>query len=183
MRVGTGGWRKVLHFAPMEEEDFISKSERKRQSTRLQELGEALVKLAPEQLARIDMPESLREAVLECRRFTKHEAVRRQMQYIGKIMRDLDPAPIAAQLESMHAPSRVQTALFHRAEQWRDEILANPAEAVTRFIKDFPDADANQLRSLAGSAQAERAAGRAPRHYRELFHYINKRVQDHARNK
>jgi ribosome-associated protein len=167
----------------MEEDDFISKSQRKRDMTRLQELGAALVKLAPEQLARIDMPESLREAVLACRRFTKHEAVRRQMQYIGRIMRDLDAGPIAQQLERMHAPSRMQTALFHRAEQWRDEILADPAAGVTRFVMEFPEADPQRLRSLAGSAQAERAAERAPKHYRELFHLINQIVQHHARGK
>ena len=93
----------------MEEDDFISKSRRKRQMTELQELGAALVKLAPDQLARIEMPESLRDAVSECRKFTKHEARRRQMQYIGRIMRDLDAGPIAQQLAAMHAPTHAQT--------------------------------------------------------------------------
>jgi len=163
----------------MEEDDFISKSERKRQSTRLQDLGAELVKLSPETLARIDMPENLREAIMECRRFSKHEAVRRQMQYIGKIMRDIDAEPIADQLAQLQAPSRAQTAVFHRAEQWRDEMLANPVEAVERFVKDYPEADPGRLRSLVGSVAAERASGKGPRHFRELFHTINKILQDH----
>ena len=95
------------------EDEFISKSERKRRSTALQDVGVALVKLSHEQLTRIDMPEELREAVLECKRFTRHEAIRRQMQYIGKIIRGIDAAPIAAQLTAMQAPTRRQTALFH----------------------------------------------------------------------
>lgn len=162
----------------MEEDDFISKTRRKREATELQGLGAALVKLAPEQLARIDMPESLREAILECRRFNKHEAIRRQMQYIGKIMRDLDAGPIAAQLEQMHAPSRAQTAVFHRAEEWRTEILAD-AQALERFVQEFPEADPHELRSLAGKANDERAAGKAPKYFRKLFHAINKVLQDH----
>ena len=167
----------------MEEEDFISKSQRKRDSTALQKLGAELVELAPEQLARIDMPENLREAILACKRFSKHEAVRRQMQYIGKLMRDLDAGPIAQQLAQLHAPSRAQTAVFHRAEQWRTDMLDDPA-AIDRFVKEFPEANPHRLRSLAGKAGEERAAERPPKHFRELFHLINKILQDHhARHK
>ena len=104
----------------MEEDDFISKSQRKREMTALQELGEALVKLSPDQLARVDMPENLRDAVMECRRFTKHEARRRQMQYIGRIMRDLDAAPSAQQVAKINAPSRAHTTVFYRAEELRE---------------------------------------------------------------
>lgn len=163
----------------MEEDDFISKTRRKRLSTELQDVGAELVKLAPEQLARIPMPESLREAVLECRRLTTHEAIRRQMQYIGKLMRDIDAAPIVERLTAMHAPSRRQTALFHVAEKWRTELLANP-EAIARFASEFPEADSTQLRELVGKAQKERAADRPPKSYRELFHVVNAILQDHA---
>src|SRR5690242_11964609 len=123
----------------MEDDDFISKTRRKKQMTALQDLGAELVKLSPEQLARIEMPEELREAILECKRFSKHEAVRRQKQYIGRIMRDMDADPIARQLEAMHAPSRIQTALFHRAEEWRTEIVARD-EAIEQFVREFPEA-------------------------------------------
>jgi ribosome-associated protein len=164
----------------MEEDDFISKTRRKRQMAELQDLGAALVKLSPEQLGRIDMPEMLREAVLECRRFTKHEAVRRQMQYIGRIMRDVDAGPIAEQVAAMHAPSRATTALFHRAEKWRDDILADP-EAIARFVHEFPGTDPHVLRTFAEKARAEQASGSPPRHYRKMFHALNAILQDHAR--
>ena len=165
----------------MDEDEFISKTRRKRQMTELQDVGAALVKLSPEQLRRMDLPESLLEAVLACKKFTKHEAVRRQMQYIGRLMRDVDPAPIVERLNAIEAPSRQQTALLHLAEQWRDDMLRDPA-AVDRFSREFPHADAHRLRVLVSAAGEERKAKRAPKHFRELFHAINGAIQEQARH-
>jgi ribosome-associated protein len=167
----------------MEDDEFISKTRRKKQMHDLQSLGADLTKLSAEQLARLELPEELREAVLDAKRITKHEGLRRQLQYIGRIMRKLeDVAPIAAQLEALHAPSNRQTALFHRAEQWRTDILADPS-TIGRFVAEFPDADAGILRDLAGKAAAERAAEKPPKHFRQLFHAINAVLQDHAKRK
>lgn len=165
----------------MEDDEFISKTRRKRQMTELQDIGAALVKLSPDQLARMDLPESLRDAVLACKRITKHEARRRQMQYIGRLMRDVDAAPIAEQLAAIEAPNRKQTALLHLAEKWRDEMLRD-AEAAVRFAREFPAADEKKLRALATSAAEERRGARAPKHFRELFHAINNIIQDQARH-
>jgi ribosome-associated protein len=164
----------------MSDENLISKSARKRQMHELQDLGAALVRLRTDQLARIEMPDELREAITDCRKMTKHEAVRRQMQLVGRIMRHLDAAPIAAQLAALHAPSHRQTALFHRAEKWRDELLADGA-AADRFALEYPGADPQRLRTLAAAAQAERQAEHPPKRYRELFQAINAILQDHAR--
>jgi ribosome-associated protein len=164
----------------MEEDDFISKTRRKKHMTQLQDVGKELVRLSPEQLARIEMPAELREAVLECKRFSKHEAVRRQMQYIGRLMRDIDAGPIVEQLGALHAPSHKQTALFHLAEKWRDALLTED-DAAARFVKDFPEADPHRLRALSEKANAERRAEKPPKHYRELFHLLNAIIQDHAR--
>ncbi|HTS85599.1 MAG TPA: ribosome biogenesis factor YjgA [Usitatibacter sp.] len=170
----------VWHDTAMEEGDFISKTRRKRQMKDLQDVGAALVKLSTEQLARLDLPEPLRDAVLECKRFSKHEAVRRQMQYIGRIMREIDAGPIAEQLARLEAPGKRHTALFHVAEKWRAEILADPG-AIARFVKEFPEADPHRLRELATDAREEQGASKPPRNYRELFHVLNAIVQDHAR--
>ncbi len=165
----------------MEEEDnFISKTRRKRQMADLQRLGAELVGLSADQLARIEMPELLRDAVVACRTVTKHEARRRQMQYIGRIMRNIDSAPIAEALEGLQSPSKKQTALFHVAEKWRDELLAEP-QAIVRFEREFPHADAHRVRVLIDAVRTERAAKRAPKHFRELFHAINATVQEHAK--
>ena len=166
----------------MEDDDFISKTRRKRQMHELQDVGAALVKLSADQLARLDLPEELRAAILDARRFTKHEALRRQMQYIGRIMRELDAGPIAEQLAALHAPSHRQTALFHIAERWRDELVADP-RAVERFADEFPQADPVRLRALAAAAAEEKGSQRSVKPFRELFHALNAIIQDHAKNK
>ena len=163
----------------MDEEDFISKTRRKRQMSELQDVGAELVKLSPEQLARLDLPESLREAVLACQSITKHEARRRQMQWIGKLMRHIDAGPIAEKLASLSAPTKRQTALFHVAEKWRDELMTD-ALAIERFAREFPNADVHRIRVLTEAARAERAAKRAPKHFRELFHLVNAAVTQQA---
>jgi ribosome-associated protein len=164
----------------MEDGEFISKTQRKKQMHDVQSLGVALTKLSPEQLARLDMPETLRDAILEAKRFTKHEAIRRQAQYIGRIMRNMDVEPLAAQLAAMHAPTNRDTALFHLAEQWRTDILADPATTIARFVSEFPGIDARALAALAEKARAERDAERAPKHYRELFHTLNAAIRKAA---
>ncbi|HEX4942948.1 MAG TPA: ribosome biogenesis factor YjgA [Usitatibacteraceae bacterium] len=164
----------------MNDENLISKSRRKRQARELQDIGVTLTRLRADQLSRIEMPDDLREAVVECRKMTKHEAIRRQLQLIGRIMRNLDAAPIAAQLEALHAPSLHQTALFHRVEKWRDDLLADPG-AVERFALEYPGADPQRLRSLAAAALEERLAERPPKRYRELFRAINAVLEEHAK--
>jgi ribosome-associated protein len=160
----------------MEDGEFISKTQRKKQMHDVQALGVALTKLSAEQLARFNLPELLHDAVLEAKRHTTHEAIRRHAQYIGKIMRDMDVQPIAAQLAALNAPTNRDTALFHRAEKWRTQILADPS-LIAAFVAEFPSADAKAIAILAEKATAERAAERAPKHYRELFHAINDAVR------
>ena len=164
----------------MEEEDFISKTQRKRIAAEQQDVGAALVKLPQEQLKRMGLPETLLEAVLECKRLTTHEALRRQKQHIGKIMRNVDAAPIAAQLAAINAPSRKDTALFHLAEKWRQDMLDDP-ERIDWFCAEFPRANARLLRSLVEQAKAELAADKPPRKFRELFHVLNTLVHEEAR--
>ena len=165
----------------MRSDDLISKTQRKREMQDLQTVGEELTRLTKEQLARIDLPEELREAVLAARGFTKHEARRRQLQYIGKIMRNIDVGPIAAQLAALHAPSRRDTALFHLAEQWRTDLIENDS-ALARFVREFPEADPHRLRELTEAAREDKRLERPPKQYRELFHFLNAILRDHARN-
>ena len=164
----------------MEEEDFISKTQRKRIAAEQQDVGASLVKLPREQLVRMGLPETLLEAILECKRLTTHEALRRQKQHIGKIMRNIDAAPIAAQLAAINAPSRKDTALFHLAEKWRQDML-DDAGRIDWFCEEFPRANAKLLRSLVEQAKAERAADKPPRKFRELFHVLNTIVNEEAR--
>ena len=165
----------------MADDNRPSKTQRKKAVHALQDLGVELVELPEERLEAIEMPEALRDAVMAARRITAHEAKRRQMQYIGKIMRNVDAGPIAEQLAGLAAPTKKQTALFHVAEKWRDDLLTD-AEAMARFEREFPNAQLHRIRQLLEAARAERAAKRAPKHVRELFHAVNAVVQEAARH-
>ena len=134
----------------------------------LQDLGVQLVELNEQQLATMQLPESLLDAVLEARRLSKHEAKRRQMQFIGRLMRDIDAAPIRDRLEKWLGQGREHTAPVHALERWRDELLAGDP-ALARFLEAYPGADSQQLRSLIRNARREQGAALPPKSYRELF--------------
>jgi len=146
----------------------ISKTRRKQAVHELQALGEELVELNENQLATVGLPESLLDAVMHARTITKHEARRRQMQYIGKLMRRVDPAPIRTALDAFQAPSRSQAALHKRIESWRERLLAEPA-ASSELLAEYPQADFRQFATLIDGVAREREAGKPPRSYRELY--------------
>ncbi len=124
-----------------------SKSQLKREMTALQDLGAELVGLSRERLAKIEMPERLREALLDAQRFTKHEAKRRQMQYIGKIMRDVDPAPLRAAMDEVKGISAAATLRQHRLEELRARLMEDDA-VFAEVARDHPHADMQHLRQL-----------------------------------
>src|SRR5258706_241507 len=118
-------------------EEKPSKTELKRVMHELQALGERLIGLNPEQLAAIALPENLHEAVEQARRITKHEARRRQLQYIGRLMRDVDPEPIREKLKVWDGVSIEETARLHRIERWREKLLEDDGEAA-RSLRSRP---------------------------------------------
>jgi ribosome-associated protein len=148
-----------------------SKSSRKRDMTALQKLGAQLVELNEQQIASMQLPEALLEAVLEARRLTKHEAKRRQLQFIGRLMRDIDAAPIRDRLEEWRGQGREHTAQLHTLERWRDELIAGDP-ALERFLREHPGADSQKLRTLIRNARREQGAASPPKSYRELFRVL-----------
>jgi ribosome-associated protein len=155
----------------MDPADKPSKTRRKKDMHALQALGASLLDLSAAQLAAVDMPQALREAVLEARRITSREGRRRQVQYIGRLMREVDPVPIRAQLDEWQGQSRTAAALMHSVERWRDRLLADE-DALTAFAGEHSGRDLQRLRSLLRTARAEQAAGKPPRASRELFREI-----------
>jgi len=154
-----------------ERRDHPSKSQVKREMQALQELGEQLVALGKDQLARIDLGDDLREAVRDAQRFTKHEARRRQLQYIGRLMRDLDPAPIRAALDEINGVSAAANARQHALERLRTRLLEDET-VLGEIARDHPDADLQHLRQLRRNALKEQAANKPPRAFRELFRML-----------
>ncbi|MCA1788750.1 MAG: DUF615 domain-containing protein [Thioalkalivibrio sp.] len=148
-----------------------SKSQRKRESNALQDLGQALVKLPEDRVRQLDLPDALRSAVLEGQRIRSHGALRRQMQFIGKLMRDVDAEPIARQLAEMRGVSDRSKAEFHALEHCRDRLLADD-QALTEWLADHPESDVQQLRQLLRNARKEAAQGKPPRSSRALFRML-----------
>ncbi len=159
-----------------------SKSELKRQMQALQRLGEQLVELNRDQFARLDLPDELREAVDFAHRVTSHEARRRHMQYLGKLMRQVDADAIRSALERVTGESRAAVSLMHRAETWRDRLLDDD-HALTAFIAEHPDADVQWLRTSIRTARRERELQQAPRHARELYRHLHQTLESELRNK
>ena len=153
-----------------------SKSQRKREMHALQDLGAELPALCVERLARIELPDALREALREAQRLSRHEARRRQLQYIGRLMRDIEPAPIRAALDALNGVSAVETARQHRLERLRERLLEDES-VLTEIGADHPGADLTRLRQLRRGALHEREAGKPPKHFRELFRTLRE-MQD-----
>lgn len=157
-----------------EEYERPSKSQRKREMTALQKTGEQLVNESADRIKRTPMPENLREAILECQRIRNHEGRRRQLQYIGKIMRSLDEETIATinrTIESWRGQSKADTLLMHALENQREKLLADE-RALTEFLHKYPQADIQQLRTLIRNAKKETAANKPPKAYREIYRLL-----------
>ena len=164
----------------MVEEDRPSKTQRKKQMHELQALGERLVALNASQLDEVDLPQQLRAAVDDAKRFTRHEARRRQMQYIGRLMRHVDPGPIREKLKIWDGISHEHAARHHRLERWRERLMQDD-EVVGELANERPGVDTQRLRALVRSARDELAAGRPPRSHRELFRLLREILGDEDR--
>ncbi len=138
----------------------------------LQDLGAMLVGLEPSRLAGLGLPERLADAIAQARSITKHEARRRQLQYVGRLMRDVDPEPIRAALERSQALPRAERAQFAAAERWRDRLLEDEL-AVAEFVAAHPGVDPAELVELIREARSERASGRPPHKFRALFRLVS----------
>lgn len=167
----------------------VSRTDLKKESAELQKLGEALVTLRGDLLDALTLPEKLLDALAEAGRITNFEGKRRQMQFVGKLMRGLDEATLDAvreALDTQHAGSARETLALHEAERWRDDLIARE-EAVGEWLTRYPDTDSQQLRSLVRQARKDRPApdadaasrGLAPRQgraYREIFQLVREQL-------
>ncbi|WP_373975164.1 DUF615 domain-containing protein [Chitinibacter sp. SCUT-21] len=167
-----------------DEIEGVSKSQLKREANALQELGATLMTYSIKQLAPLNLPEKLVDALAEGKRITANGAIARHKQYVGKLMRDIDPAPIYAFLDALNGDSDKHTAWLHQVERLREKMLAD-SKTVEQFIADFPDVDIQHLRQLVRNAAKERQAQEsgkqvAPKAYRELFQLIKTYIKEPA---
>jgi len=182
--VAEGSERDLELKRELKGTDEQSRTDLKRESTELQKVGEDLLTLRADLMARLDLSEKLKDAVVEAKRITNFEGKRRQMQYIGKMMRRLDPATLETVRTTLHeqnSGSAQDNLVLHLAETWRDRLVADE-DAFGEWISQYPDTDSQQLRALTRQARKDakpEKPGEAVRHgraYRDIFLIVREQL-------
>ena len=154
-----------------------SKTKIKKQMHELRDLGEELTELSKDQLGQLELPENLRDAIREMKSVSKFGAQRRQMQYIGKLMREVDTAPILEKLNAWRGTSQLHIAYLHLLERWRNRLLESDS-ALTELLAAHPQADAQRLRSLIRNAKKDMETGKPPKNFREIFQVLGEIIPE-----
>lgn len=152
--------------------DFKSKTQKKKEATSLQDLGKRLVDLSDEQLKGINLPEEIYDAVRFAQTIKSHGAHRRQMQYIGALMRMIDPGPVQEALDRIEQGYYKQTLSFKEIEGWRDELITGNEPLIEEILVKCPEADRKQLERLVQRAIKEKEHNTPPGASRALFRYL-----------
>lgn len=149
-----------------------SRTRKKKEAGALQKLGEQLLSLSPEQLEPMDLPDELRAAIEEARDMTSHGARRRQVKYIGALVRETDPRPIQEALENIQRGDYDKAAAFHQIEGWRDALKGGDTALIEEILAKCPAAERQHLTQLTRNAQAEVRRQRGVKASRALFRYL-----------
>lgn len=155
-----------------EEIILVSKSEMKRESHALQKLGEELVELPINKLEKIPLTDELAEAIALARKISARGGHKRQLQYIGKLLRNIDAEPIQQAMDALRNEHLKENARLHQLEQWRDRIISEGDKALAELLEKQPDLDRQHLRQLMRNAQQEAKKNKPPKSARELFRYL-----------
>jgi len=145
-----------------------SKTKLKAEADAQQALGVKLSALSKDKLNKLNLPEELLIAVLDTKKITANGAIRRHRQYLGRLMREVDTAPIIEQLSRWEGKNTAENAYFHGLERWRDRLISDP-NALSEFMALHPNTDSQQLRALIRNAQKEHLANKPPKSSREIF--------------
>ncbi len=164
----------------LDDELPISKTKLKAEADAQQTLGVSLSELPKDKLLKLNLREDILTAILETKKITANGAIRRQRQYLGRLMREIDTAPITEQLARWEGKHTAENAYFHGLERWRDRLI-NETQALSEFIALYPNAEIQQLRTLIRNAQKELAASKAPKSSREIFKLLRD-IVDNATN-
>jgi len=167
---------------PISEADLpISKTKLKAEADAQQELGVRLTELPKDRLLKLNLPEDVVMAVLDTKKITANGAIRRHRQYLGRLMREIDTAPITEQLARWEGKHTAENAYFHGLERWRDRLI-NDANALSEFMTLHPTTDSQQLRTLIRNAQKEQAAAKPPKSSREIFRILREITSPENKN-
>lgn len=160
-----------------EEIIWVSKSEIKRDSEHLKRLGAELIELTPQNLEKIPLDDDLKEAIKQAQGF-KMEARRRQIQFIGKLLRNRDPEPIQEALDKVKNRHNQQQALLHKLELVRDQLITMGDASLNHLLDEYPHLDRQHLRNLVRGAVKESEANKPAKNYREIYQYLKTQIAE-----
>lgn len=166
----------LINDTDLETDEPISKTKLKAEADAQQALGVRLTELSKDKLEKLGLPEALMIAVLDTKKITANGAIRRHRQYLGRLMRDIDTAPIVEQLARWDGKNSAENAYFHGLERWRDRLIADQ-NAFSEFIALHPKTDSQRLRTLIRNAQKEQLANKPPKSSREIFKLLREVTQ------
>ena len=161
---------------PQPELEEISKTEVKKEMLELQKLGIKLVDLPDSQLKRMSLPENLVDAISSAKNITKHGGLKRQLKYIGKLIRHLDPEPIIQAMDFIENGNQEDKHLFHLKEKWRDMLLEGDNAKLTEFLNRYPDADVQRLRQLIRNHKTAKADDKKSQIARQVFKIVSEQL-------
>ncbi len=164
----------------LEDDDFISKTQIKREMHELQELGQRLLNLNPSQQAQLPLSDKLQQALETDRRISSHNAKKRHLQYVGRLMRRENVDAIRTYLERLDSSTEAFNQRFHQLEVWRERLLNEGNEALTEYLNLYPEAEVQQLRQMIRKALKERKENKAPASSRKLFRYLRSLEEQRA---
>lgn len=162
-----------------DETEYKSKTQLKNESQELYKLGQTLVDLGPAALEKLPLTDELSEAIALAKRINrKKDGFRRQLQFIGKVLRGIDTTDIENAMERLQASRQKSNDAFHHIEKMRDDIVKQGDDAINRVLADFPDLDRQKLRQLVRQANKEQQQEKPPKAAREIFKYLKDHVED-----
>jgi len=164
----------------LEEAETVSKSQRRRDALEIKSLALELINLSQSRLGQVPLDDTVRAAIMDARQIRSNVARKRQLQYVAKLLRRDDPAPILSALEKFDAEARELTGRQHRSESWRDFLLESGDAAISELMKHRPDTDTQAMRQLIRNAARETARNKAPASARNLFRLLREMDQKDA---
>ncbi|MCH9781778.1 DUF615 domain-containing protein [Methylophilaceae bacterium] len=158
-----------------DETEFISKTELKRDSKKIQAFGKSIGDLSIDQIKSFDLPDAVFIAITEYKSLKSNAAKNRQVQYLGKLLREIDLTQAYQQMDQLKNGSQIEIRKNHIVESWRDKLMQDK-EALTKLINEFPHIDRQLIRQLIQNAIKERKDSKPPKFYRQIFRYLKEQI-------
>ncbi len=155
-----------------------SRTRLKQEMHDLQRLGEDILKLSLDHINKIEMPEELREAILFARTLKKHGALRRQLQYVGTLMRNVDTEPIRRFIDNIKLGSKNESTAFNKLEKWRDDLVNGKEGVMDCVLNELPGVNRQHIRQLVRNAVKEKEKQQSPKASRALFRYLRELMSE-----